>query len=154
MIISCSDYENCGGCPKNDNGECALQEENTKAHNFQDSFQRLRNSLQWETGLIMNNYVKRLNAEKQKGEDRIDGDELIKLYADALLLNVQIGYGVVLPIDDFYDYIKDGYFTDNDGISKLYDRDGLRLDKPCGCNLSLIETAKSEGAAFVAWFNK
>ena len=153
MIISCSEYENCNGCPKNDGGECALQSERKEEA---EKFKKIKDSLHWEATVLLGIYAKRI-VEKAVGVtlmNKVEDDSVTALYADALLLNFQIGYGLVLPIDDFYEFVKNGAFIDSDGIADFYSREGLRLNKPCRCDLSLIETAKSEGAVFVAWFNK
>lgn len=107
--------------------------------------------LKWEIGVLLNFY-----ANNVKDVDKYDYDkrEKIKtLYAQAILLNVEHGYGLYLPIDDFIDWVDEGYLLDYDGFGKLLDANGKEIGNS-KCKVSFLKQAKKLGAVYVAWFNK
>ena len=107
--------------------------------------------LTWEIGVLLQRYANRANKLDKHNFD--EKDRLKKLYAKAILLNVEHGYGLFYPIDDFTDAVSDGCYIDYDGIGYLLDVDGNRIG-PSRCNVKFLEAAKSNGAVYVSWFNK
>ena len=107
--------------------------------------------LKWELGVLLNCY-----ASKIKDVDKYDyskREEIKNLYAQAILLNVEHGYGLFFPIDDFIGSVEDGYFIDYDGTGKLLDTNGKVIGYS-KCSVPFLKKAKKNGAVYVAWFNK
>lgn len=111
----------------------------TELHN-RPSKENLAN-LTWEFGVTLGHFA---DSKDDAKED---------LYAKALVLNAQNGYGLYYVIDDFIDSVKRGCFIDYDGIGRALDYDGNELDT-ISCNVKALEQLKQNGAVFVAWFNK
>jgi hypothetical protein len=107
--------------------------------------------LKWEIGILLGCYARR--AATVDWND-FDGEKKLKdLYAQAMILNVQHGYGLFYPIDDFMEEVCGGFYIDSDGSAKLLDGEGnfIRYTR---CDLRELEKAKVDGAVYVAWFNK
>jgi hypothetical protein len=107
--------------------------------------------LKWEVSLLIQCYEAR--ASKLDKDDHKGRTELLTLYAKAMILNVQKGYGLFLPIDDFIEDVRGGFYTDYDGCGDLLDADGNELGY-VRCNVKYLEAAKTTGTVYVAWFNK
>lgn len=108
-------------------------------------------NLEWGISLLMQCYEARV--AKLDKNDHIERKKLLTLYAKAMILNVQKGYGLFYPIDDFIEDVRDGYYIDYDGCGDLLDADGNELGY-VRCNVKYLEAAKATGAVYVAWFNK
>lgn len=107
--------------------------------------------LKWEISLLIQCYearVAKLDKDDHKGKK-----ELLTLYAKAMILNVQKGYGLFLPIDDFIEDVRGGFYTSYDGCGDLLDADGNELGY-VRCDVGYLEAAKTTGTVYVAWFNK
>ena len=108
-------------------------------------------SLKWEIGVLLDSYASRAAA---LDEHDFDGERNLKtLYAQAIILNVKRGYGMFLPIDDFIEDVRGGFYTDYDGCGDLLDFSGDDLGS-VRCSVKYLEDAKAKGAVYVAWFNK
>ena len=107
--------------------------------------------LTWEISLLIQCYETRVS--KLDKDDHKGRKELLTLYAKAMILNVQKGFGLFLPIDDFIEDVRGGFYTDYDGMGDLLDADGNELGYVI-CNVKYLEKAKADGAVYVAWFNK
>lgn len=107
--------------------------------------------LQWEISLLMQCYEERV-AKLDKDDHKVR-KELLTLYAKAMILNVQKGYGLFLPIDDFIEDVRGGFYTAYDGCGDLLDADGNELGY-VRCNVKYLEAAKATGTVYVAWYNK
>ena len=107
--------------------------------------------LTWEIGVLLQNYEER--AAKLDKNDSEGRNKLLTLYAKAMILNVQKGYGIFYPIDDFIEDVRGGFYTAYDGCGDLLDADGNELGY-VRCNVSYLEAAKATGTVYVAWFNK
>ena len=108
-------------------------------------------NLTWEIGVLLQNYEDR--AAKLDKNDNEGREKLLTLYAKAMILNVQKGYGIVYPIDDFIEDVHGCFYTDYDGCGDLLDADGNELGY-VRCNVSYLEAAKATDTVYVAWFNK
>ena len=107
--------------------------------------------IKWELGVLLDCYTSRI---KDVDKHDYDKKEKIKnLYAQAILLNVEHGYGLFFPIDDFIKRVDDGYFIDYDGFGKLLDANGKEIGYS-KCNVPFLKKSKTNGAIYVAWFNK
>ncbi len=107
--------------------------------------------VKWELGVLMDHY-----AERTTKLDKYDfeGQRKLKdLYAQAIILNVKKGYGIVYPIDDFIKAVRGSCYTDYDGGGDLLNADGNTLGN-VRCNVKYLKSAKSVGAVYVAWYNK
>ena len=107
--------------------------------------------VRWEIGVLLDSYSQR--AAKLDEHDFDGEDNLKNLYAQAIILNVKRGYGIFLPIDDFIEDVRGGFYTDYDGCGDLLDFSGDDLGD-VRCNVKYLESAKDSGAVYVAWFNK
>lgn len=107
--------------------------------------------LTWEIGVLLNCYEHRVS--KLDKDDHKGRKELLTLYAKAMILNVQKGFGLFLPIDDFIEDVRGGFYTDYDGMGDLLDVDGNELGY-VRCDVKYLEKAKADGTVYVAWFNK
>jgi hypothetical protein len=107
--------------------------------------------LEWEISLLLQCYEERVT--KLDKSDHIGRKKLLTLYAKAMILNVQKGFGLFYPIDDFIEDVRGGFYTDYDGCGDLLDADGNELGD-IRCDVKLLEEAKANGAVYVAWFNK
>ena len=108
-------------------------------------------NLTWGIGVLLDCY-----ASKAATLDKYDFDgkrNLKNLYAQAIILNVKRGYGLFLPIDDFIEDVRGGFYTDYDGCGDLLDFSGDDLGG-VRCNVKYLESAKASGAVYVAWYNK
>lgn len=107
--------------------------------------------LKWEIGVLLACYAER--AAKLDEHD-FDGERRLKdLYAQAIMLNIKKGYGLLHPIDDFIEDVCGGGYNDWDGIGELLDADGNEIGD-ARCNFQLLREAKDNGAVYVAWYNK
>lgn len=107
--------------------------------------------LKWEIGVLLSCYEER--AQKLDPGD-FDGERRLKdLYAKAIILNVQHGYGLYYPIDDFIDEVRSGSYIDYDGGGYVLDSAGNEIAR-VRCNIGYLEKSKANGGVFVAWFNK
>ena len=102
--------------------------------------------LQWEFGVTLRNYCNRC-------EEPYENDELTDEYAKALIINAQIGYGLVFVIEDFIEDVRAGGFIDYDGQGEALDKDGNRMGY-ISCNVRDLQGWQKKGARYVAWFNK
>lgn len=59
----------------------------------------------------------------------------------------------LMPIEEYKEYVADGYLTSWDGFGEYYNIDG-EIIGDSGFSKDEIERAESEGAVFVAWYNK
>ena len=107
--------------------------------------------LTWEIGVLLQCYEDRI--AKLDKNDYEGKQKLLTLYAKAMILNVQHGYGLFYPIDDFIDEVRGGGYIDYDGIGYLLDEDGKEISYS-RCNVKFLEDAKLNGAVYVSWFNK
>lgn len=107
--------------------------------------------IKWELGVLLNCYASKIKDVNKYDYDKIE--EIKNLYAQAILLNVEHGYGLFLPIDDFIKSVDDGYFLDYDGSGKLLDATGKEIGYS-KCNVAFLNKAKKDGAVYVVWFNK
>lgn len=107
--------------------------------------------LTWEIGVLLQCYEARV--VKLDKDDNDGRKKLLTLYAKAMILNVQNGFGLFLPIDDFIEDVRGGFYTDYDGCGDLLDSDGNELGY-ARCNVKYLEAAKATGTVYVAWFNK
>lgn len=107
--------------------------------------------IKWEIGVLMDHYSER--AAKLDNYDFEGQHKLKDLYAQAIILNVNRGYGLFYPIDDFIESVRGGFYNDYDGIGDLLDADGNELGD-VRCNVKYLEKAKSNGTVYVAWYNK
>lgn len=107
--------------------------------------------LKWEIGVLLDCYARR--AAQLYDHSYSERRKLQDLYAQAILLNVKRGYGLFYPIDDFIEDVDGGSYIDYDGTAELLDADGNMIKYGC-CDVGLLEDAKANGAAYVAWFNK
>jgi len=108
-------------------------------------------NLKWEIGVLLNCYARRVH-----GLYEYDYDEkrsLNALYAKAIMLNIEYGFGIYYPIDDFIDAVNSGMYIDWDGTAKLHDANGEFIDFG-HCDVKMLEDAKAKGAVYVAWFNR
>ena len=107
--------------------------------------------IKWELGVLLDCYAEKAhNLYDFNYEER---RKLQDLYAQAIILNVKQGYGLFYPIDDFIDEVNGGFYTDYDGIGYLLDADGNELGH-VRCNIKHLEESKTNGAVYVAWYNK
>lgn len=107
--------------------------------------------LKWELGVLLECY-----SDKARKLDKYafrEMEQLKELYAQAILLNIKHGYGLFFPIDDFIDEVRGGGINNYDGFGELLDAEGNKLGYS-RCNVKFLEDAKSNGAVYVAWFNK
>lgn len=108
-------------------------------------------NLKWEIGVLLNCYAEKIN--KVDKHDFREQDKLKELYSKAVILNVKHGYGLFYPIDDFIEDVSGGGIIDYDGIGYLLNENGDEIGLS-RCNVKFLEDAKSNGAIYVAWFNK
>lgn len=107
--------------------------------------------LHWELGVLLDNYADKV---KEKDIDYSRKEEIERIYATAILLNVEkYGYGLVLPIDDFSAWVSGGSINNYDGCGDLLNAEGEEMGEVI-CDTKFIEGAKNNGACYVAWFNK
>ncbi len=112
--------------------------------------------LSWEIGVLMNTYLENVKSfeSKEYDYDTERQKEAIKeLYAQAIELNCQMGYGLVMPIDMAIERVAEGSIIDYDGCGDLLDKDGNKISG-MRCDVQFLKRAKENGACFVAWFNK
>ena len=97
--------------------------------------------LEWEIGVTLSHYAK--SRKKNKKE----------LYTKAILINTQIGYGIVYVLDDFIHMVDSGYFIDYDGCGDALDINGEEI---CSirCDVNFLQSLKNKGCEFIAWYNK
>jgi hypothetical protein len=107
--------------------------------------------IKWELGVLLDCYATR--AAALDWHDFEGARRLKDLYAQAIILNVQHGYGLFYPIDDFIEEVRGGSYIDYDGTAKLLDANGNKICYGC-CSVKFLEAAKTNGAVYVAWFNK
>ena len=109
------------------------------------------NNIEWEIGVLLRCYTNRIN---ELGEFNFrKKDELNELYAKAIIMNVNHGYGLFYPIDDFIDDVRGGGIINYDGIGYLLDTNGDEIGR-VDCDVRFLENAKTNGAVYVSWFNK
>lgn len=107
--------------------------------------------IKWEIGVLLDCYAARAATLDW---NNFDGSRQLKnLYAQAIILNVKNGYGLFYPIDDFIDEVRDGSYVDYDGMAELLDAEGNMI-RYGHCDVKFLEEAKTNGAVYVAWFNK
>ena len=107
--------------------------------------------LKWEIGVLLGRYEKRVN--KLADGDFAGEQQLKDLYAKAIIMNVQHGYGLYYPIDDFIDGVRSGSYIDYDGAGYVLDSAGNEIAR-VRCNVGYLENAKANGGVFVSWFNR
>ena len=73
--------------------------------------------------------------------------------AQAIYILNKIGYGDCYYIDDFIEEVKNGNFTEYDGIGSFVDNEGNKLSRII-CDDEWIEENKPENCNFVMWYNK
>ena len=113
-------------------------------------------NMTWEIGVLMNTYaekIKPLEIDKFDYEKHEQKEALEELYAQAIELTVKDDCGLIMPIDDCIDCVKEGSIIDYDGHGYLLDKDGEKIGGMC-CNASFLQKSKEKGAVFVAWYNK
>ena len=107
--------------------------------------------LKWEIGVLLSRYEKRV--QKLDPCDFAGEQQLKDLYAKAIIMNVQRGYGLYYTIDDFIDEVRNGSYIDYDGAGYVLDGAGNEIAR-VRCNVGYLENAKANGGVFVSWFNK
>ena len=111
----------------------------------------------WEIGVLMDSYATNLQIIQERpfvGYERyVQKDKLKATYLKAIELTIKDDCGLIMPIDMCIEWVKDGSIIDYDGTGYLLDNEGTRL-RYMRCDISFLHTAKEEGAAFVAWYNK
>lgn len=112
--------------------------------------------LTWEIGVLLNDYANRVKLLETKDFDHEiykQKEALEELYAQAIELNCKKGYGLIMPIDDFIDMVKNTSINDYDGMGDLLDKNGEETGS-VRCSVSFLKEAKDNGVYFVAWYNK
>ena len=103
-------------------------------HNFKDDI------LEWE------------NLDSSERFHNEDKNPYYKI-ANAALIVANKGFGDCYDVNDFINYVKEGYFTNYDGIGYFIDKDGNELGA-INCDDNWLHKHIPTDAAFIMWYNK
>ena len=103
----------------------------------------------WDIMQIIDRYNKRA---KQTEKYSPRGESLRELYAQNLRLQCQAKYSHIVAIDDFIDWIDEGFVEDYDGTGRWCDFEGNITDY-IRCDINWLQKYR-EGYHFIAWSNK